>query len=188
MKTILMLLSFTFSFAANAQQASIPAIHKGTKLNYVVFANGDEVPMTVTLDSVSANYVKLGWNIGGYGSGGWVMKQPSLEKGNRNAWEQPGVGMDTELPDDQVVLLLSRASWAALQAQKKAEIDQQVFTVGTPASGHEFALGGKSVDALFIQNQTSGSKMWFLKQAELPVLLKIQGNAAGYDLELRSIE
>jgi hypothetical protein len=188
MNRFLLVLALVFSMAANAQQAAVPTIQKGSKLNYIVYANGDEVPLTVTLDSITTDFVKLGWSIGGYGSGGWIMKKPSLDKGNRNAWEQPGLGMDTELPDDQVVLLLSRASWASLQAEKKAEIDQQVFSVAAPAAGQEFVLDGKQVDALFIQNQTSGSKMWFLRQADLPVLLKIQGNTAGYDLELRSIE
>ena len=188
MSRILLVLSFAFSIAANAQQAGIPSIQKGTKLNYIVYANGEEVPLTVTMDSIATDFVKLGWSIAGYGSGGWIMKKPSLDKGNRNAWEQPGLGMDTELPDDQVVLLLSRATWTSLQADKKAEIDQQVFSVPAPAAGQEFVLEGKPVDALFIQNQTSGSKMWFLKQPDLPVLLKIQGNTVGYDLELRSIE
>ena len=188
MKRFFLVLCLAFSIAANAQQAALPALQKGSKLNYIVFANGEEVPLTVILDSISTDFVRLEWTIGGYGSGGWIMKKPSLDKGNRNAWEQPGLGMDTELPDDQVVLLLSRATWGALQSQKKAEIDQQVFTVAAPASGEEFALAGKAVDALFIQNQTGGAKMWFLKQPELPVLLKIQGNPAGYDLELRSIE
>jgi hypothetical protein len=188
MKKLFCLIFLSSGFAVNAQQATLPTIHQGSKLNYIVYTNGDEIPLTVTLDSVSTEYVKLGWIVGGYGSGGWIMKKPSLEKGTRNAWEQPAVGVDTELSDDQVMLLLSKASWAALQSEKKAEIDQQVFTVSTPDSGEEFAMDGKPVDALFIQNQTSGAKMWFLKQAALPVLLKIQGNPAGYDFELRSVE
>jgi hypothetical protein len=188
MKKLLCLFLISSSFAVNAQVATVPAIHQGSRLNYIVYTNGDEVPLTVTFDSVSTDYLKLGWMVEGFGAGGWIMKKPSLDKGNRNAWEQPAAGMDTELPDDQVMLVLSKASWAALQSEKKAEIDQQVFTVATPVSGQEFAIDGKPVDALFIQNETSGAKMWFLKQAALPVLLKIQGNPAGYDFELRSVE
>jgi len=106
----------------------------------------------------------------------------------RNAWEQPGLGMDTELRDNEIILLLSRATWASIQSEKKAEIDQQVFNLVKPASDQKLLIGGKSVDALFIQNPTSGAKMWVLNQPDLPMLLKIQGNAAGYDIELRSVE
>src|ERR671912_2702554 len=103
MKKFLGILFLAASFVASAQQNATPSIHQGSKLNYVVYANGEEVPLTVTLDSITPDYVKLGWSISGYGSGGWIMKKPSLDKANRNAWEQPGLGMDTELPDDQVV-------------------------------------------------------------------------------------
>jgi len=188
MKKFLFLLFIGACMSAKAQQPGLPAIQKGSKLNYIVYVNGDEVPLSVTLDSITTNYVKFGWTITGYGSGGWIMKKPSLDKGNRNAWEQPGLGMDTELRDNEVILLLSRASWASIKTQKKAEIDQQVFNVATPESGEKLSINGKAVDALFIQNPTSGAKMWILNQPELPILLKIQGNAAGYDIELKSVE
>lgn len=188
MKKFLVIVMLAAGLGANAQQAAIPTVKQGSTLNYIVYANGQEVPLTVTVDSMATDYVKLGWNISGYGTGGWIMKKPSLDKGNRNAWEQPGLGMDTELPDDQVVLTLSRATWAALNGEKKAEIDQQVFNTAQQEPGKEFQMDGKPVDALFIQTANGSSKMWYLNQPTFPVLLKIQGNPAGYDLELRSIE
>jgi len=188
MKRLVLIVVMFTSFGAFAQQAASPSIKQGSTLNYVVYANGSEVPLTVTVDSVATDYVKLGWRISGYGSGGWIMKKPSLENGNRNAWEQPGLGMDTELPDDQVVLLLSKASWAALNKDNKAEIDQQVYKTSAQEQGKELSIDGKQVDALFIQTEAGDSKMWYLNQPGFPVLLKIQGNRAGYDLELRSIE
>src|SRR6476469_6606954 len=120
MKRIVLIFLLIATVGVKAQQAASPLVRQGSTLNYVVYANGDEVPLTVTVDSVAEDYVKLGWRIAGYGSGGWIMKKASLENGSRNAWEQPGLGMDTELPDDQVVLLLSKASWAALNKDKKA--------------------------------------------------------------------
>jgi len=188
MKKFLFILLIGAGIGVKAQQTGLPAIQKGSTLNYIVYANGKEVPLTVTLDSITANYIKLGWSIAGYGSGGWIMKKPSLDKGNRNAWEQPGLGMDTELRDNEVILLLSRASWASIHTEKKAEIDQQVFNLAKPASDQKLLINGKSVDALFIQNPTSGAKMWILNQPDLPILLKTQGNSAGYDIELRSVE
>jgi hypothetical protein len=188
MKKFLFLLFIVGCMSVKAQQNGLSAIQKGSKLNYIVYVNGDEVPLSVTLDSITTNYVKFGWSIAGYGSGGWIMKKPSLDKGNRNALEQPGLGMDTELRDNEVILLLSRATWASIQSEKKAEIDQQVFNLAKPASDQKLLINGKAVDALFVQNPTSGAKMWILNQPELPILLKIQGNAAGYDIELRSVE
>src|SRR6478752_4232483 len=188
MKKFLFLLFITACMSAKSQQTGIPAIQKGSKLNYIVYVNGEEVPLTVSLDSITTNYVRFGWSIAGYGSGGWIMKKPSLDKGNRNAWEQPGLGMDTELRDNEIILLLSRATWASIQSEKKAEIEQQVFNLAKPAPDQKLSIGGKSVDALFIQNPTSGAKMWVLNQPDLPILLKIQGNAAGYDIELKSVE
>jgi hypothetical protein len=83
---------------------------------------------------------------------------------------------------------LSRASWASLAKEKKAEIDQQVYNTATQEAGKEFLMDGKQVDALFIQTVNGTSKMWYLNQPDFPILLKIEGNSSGYDLELRSVE
>lgn len=185
------LLTIVFALAilsAHAQKAGFPALKQGSKLTYLVNANGQEIPLVISFDSVTTDYVKLGWDIQGLGSGGWVMKKPSLESAKRWYWDQPMSGMDADIADDQAVLYLSKANWTALQKDKKIEIDQQQLSVATATADQQLKLNGASVDAILLQNESGSTKVWVLNNPTSPILLKIQGNMSGPDLEIRSAE
>lgn len=173
---------------AFAQEKYVPVIKQGTALHYTVFANGQNISCVFSLDSVTANCVKVGWNIDGLGTGSWLMKNKSLDNGDRGYWSQPSPGMLEELPDDQTVLLFSKAQWASLQKDKKLHFDQQDYTLKTPSEQQQVQLSGKPVDALYLENQNGSTKIWVLNNASFPVLLKIEGNTAGPDIAISSME
>jgi len=58
------------SFSAFAQDKLNPVIKQGSKLAYVVHTQGQNYDFFVSIDSASVDYLKLGWEISGVGSGG----------------------------------------------------------------------------------------------------------------------
>lgn len=188
MKQVYLIIACLFSLAVSAQDKYVPVIQKGSKLNYVVHANGQEMPLMIAVDSSAADYVKLSWDLPGLGKGGWIMKKASLENAKRGWWDQPMTDMDMEIADDQNVLYFSRANWASLMQDKKAEFDRQIYSIQAASADQQLKLDGKTVDALLLQNQSGDSRIWLLNNANAPIILKIEGNSAGPDLEIRSVE
>lgn len=188
MKKIIYGLCLFVTVHAVAQDKYVPAIKQGTALHYAAIVNGQNYPCTFSFDSVATDYIRIGWNIEGLGSGSWVMKKKSLDSGTRGYWNQPNPGAQEEVGDDQTVLLFSRAQWDALQKDKKINFDQQTYTVKAPSEKQQFQISGKTVDAVYLENQNSTTHIWILNNAAFPVLLKIEGNTQGADLVLNSVE
>jgi len=171
-----------------AQEKFAPAIKQGSILHYTIFADGQPITSTFSLDSVTADYIKVGWSIDQLGNGSWIMKNKSINNAVRGYWSQPTSGVQEELPDDQIVLLLSKTQWASLQKDNKLEFDQQSFTVKQPNNEQLLQLAGKNVDAFFLENPSGTTRIWVLNNAALPILLKIEGNTMGPDISLSSME
>jgi hypothetical protein len=169
-----------------AQENFRPALKQGTKIKYVVYSNGQDVPLIISLDSLTPSYIKLGWDIEGYGAGAWVMGTKSIESAAMGYWANPSPGSEEKVPDDQQVLIFSKAMWNALQTNKKMEYDQQTFSIKEPTEAQRLKLAGKNVDAILVES-ASGIKMWILNDAAMPVLLKIEGNTKGPDLMVTEI-
>jgi len=136
---------------------------------------------------VSATYVKMGWNIEGVGSGGWIMKKNSLENATHGFWDQPIAGSDVDLSDDQSVLILSKAQWQSLQKEKKIALDDQSFGVKMPTEQQLQKLNGKVLDVVMLE-AGNGYRIWVLNNASFPMILKIQGNPRDIDLDLQAID
>jgi len=188
MKNFALALSLFVAAASFGQDKYSPVIKQGTKLNFSALVNGQNFPCVFSLDSLSANYVKVGWMVEGFGSGGWVMKSKSLESGNRGFWSQPNPGTVEDLADDQVAILFSKAQWDMLQKDKKINFDQQTYTVKTPTDQQQLKISGKTVDAYYLESANGSTHIWILNNATTPLLLKIEGNTLGADLTLNSVE
>jgi hypothetical protein len=188
MKKIIFGLSLLVAASAFAQDKYSPVLKQGTKLNYSAMVNGQNFACVFSLDSMAAGYVKIGWSVDGFGSGGWVMKSKSLESGNRGMWGQPNPGITEDLADDQVVMLFSKAQWDMLQKDKKINFDQQTYTVKTPTDQQQLKISGKAVDAYYLESANGSTHIWILNNAAIPLLLKIEGNTLGADLTLNSVE
>ena len=188
MKKIILGLCLLVALSSMAQEKYAPVIKQGSKLRYSAVLNGQTFPCTFSLDSVTATYAKVGWDVEGFGSGTWVMKSKSLESGVKGYWSQPTPGTQEELPDDQTAILFSKAQWDMLQKEKKLNFDQQTFTVKTPSEQQQIKLSGKPVDAFFLENPNGSTRIWVLNNAAFPILLKIEGNSLGADLTMNSVE
>jgi len=191
MKTITWIFALILiTFSSLAQDKYSPVIKQGTKLHYFALTpDGQSVPFIASFDSVAADYIRIGWNIEGLGTGSWVMKKASLDNGVNGFWAQPMPDNAQELPDDQTVLLFSKAQWQSLQKNQKADFDQTTYTVKQASEQQQLKVSGKVVDVLFLESSTGNTHIWLLNNPAFPVILKIAGNTGGHvDLELLSIE
>ena len=75
MKNIFLAVSTLLSLSAVSQDKLNPAVKQGTKFTYIVHTGGQDYNFSTSLDSVSANYLKMGWNIEGLGSGALSMER-----------------------------------------------------------------------------------------------------------------
>lgn len=187
MKKLLFVLCLMNAAAAVAQEKVNPVIQKGSKFSYTLYTNGQAIPFSAMVDSLSNDYVKIGWNIEGMGTGGWVMKKQSLENATHGYWNQPTPATDEVLADDITVLILSKAQWAALQQDKKFVYNDLTFTV---KAGEQTGLkaGGKTFDAILAEGNEGKTRLWILNNPAFPALMKVEGNGHGVDLELSNIE
>ncbi len=92
MKKITLGLCLLVAASSWAQDKYAPVIKQGTKLVYSAYVNSQTFPCTFSLDSVGAGYLKVGWNVEGFGTGSWIMKNKSLESGLKGFWGQPNPG------------------------------------------------------------------------------------------------
>ena len=187
MKNIFLAISALLSLSAISQEKLNPSVKQGTKFTYIIHTGGQDYNFSTSLDSVSANYIKMGWNIEGLGSGGWIMKKNSLENATHGFWDQPVAGSDVDLADDQAVLMLSKAQWQSLQKQKKFTLDDQNFIVKTPTEQQLQKLNGKVLDLVLLEAD-NGYRIWILNNASFPMIFKIEGNPRDIDLDLQSID
>lgn len=188
MKKIVLGICLLLAGSAWAQDKYVPTIKQGTKLGYAAYTNGQTFTLSFSFDSVATGYLKVSWNVDGFGNGSWVMKSKSLESAVKGFWDQPSPGTEQVLPDDHVVLIFSKAQWDQLQKDKKIDFDNQTFTVKTPTEQQQLKIAGKPVDAFFAENANSSTRIWILNNPAFPVMLKIEGNALGADLTISSVE
>lgn len=188
MKKMLLALFVLSSLFGLAQEKVSPEIKKGTKLQYLALANGQEIPLIVSIDSLHPEFVRMKWTIEGYGDGSWSMKKKSLESGKRGAWEEPQTGIDTEMAEDQTVLLFSKASWDQMKNNQPVLFDDHSFTVKQPNEQQLIKMNGKQVDAILLENEGGSSRIWILNNPSFPAILKVEGNIHGVDLVIQNIE
>jgi hypothetical protein len=168
-------------------QALKPELKKGTNLNYAVIDDGQESQISITVDSMTNDFIRLAWNIDGFGNGRWVMRKSSLDKAERGYWDQLMPNADVDIPEGQSIVIFSKAQWASLQKDKKINFDQQTFTVKKAAGPQLLKVNGKEVDAIYLEGENGSTKLWIANNPKAPFLLKIEGNTMGPDVELRSI-
>ena len=187
MRKILFALLLTSSFAGLAQDKLNPPIKKGSKFSYALFTGGQTIPFSASIDSLGKEYVKIGWNIDGIGTGGWVMKKKSLETASKGYWNQPNPDSDEVLADDMTVMILSKAQWNSLQQNKKFDYNESSFALKADGAT-PLKVNGKTVDAIQVETAGGNTKLWVLNNPDFPVLLKVEGNSHGVDLEVSNIE
>ena len=171
-----------------SQDKALPEIKKGVTLTYQVSVNGQNFPIQMKLDSLSADYSRFTWSMQD-GSGGTVINtKASLDNAVHGYWGELHQGEDQTMPADQSILILSKALWSAIQKDKKFRFDEQDYVVKEQPSNAVFKINDKAVNVLYAETTTGSSRVWFLNNPSLPLLLKIEGNPMGVDVSLQGVQ
>ncbi len=51
-----------------------------------------------------------------------------------------------------------------------------------------YKLNGKDIEVIYLENEDATSKLLILNNSSFPAIVKISGNKAGADAELKSVE
>ncbi len=184
---MLKILSFLLLFSAVSYSQSATEIRQGTTLLYIVYTDGDELSLSLVVDSVSASYLRFAWTIDGYGSGKWIMTKNSLENATRGYWEEPMAGTEQQLGDDHNVLLFSKAQMNSVKSNKSVTYEGEAYTVKPVPADQKFELERTEINTLYMENANGSAKIWVLDNADFPAIVKFIGNPTGIDIQLASI-
>jgi hypothetical protein len=187
MKAFLLFAAIILSVAGFSQSKYLPEVKSGTKMQYLANVNGQEIPVGFKIDSMTSDYLKVGWSVEGYGEGAWIMNKKSLQSGTGGVGENPEPGVEQVIPDDKIQLILSKDQWAALAKDKKVKHNGVDYNVVPAAGDNEFKLGDKVVDVIYLETADKSGKMWVMNNAAFPLLIKSLGNITGPDLTLLSL-
>ena len=171
-----------------AQEKVLPEIKKGVTLSYQVSVNGQVLPIQMKVDSVSADYTRFGWSMQDGAAGNVINTKSSLDNAVHGYWGELHAGEDQTMPADQSILILSKGLWSAIQKDKKFRFDDQDYVVKEQPADGIFTLKDKPVNVVYAESSNGATKVWFLNNASIPLLLKIKGNPMGIDVSLLSID
>jgi len=171
-----------------SQDKTLLEIRKGATLTYQVSVNGQSFPIQMKVDSISSDYSRFSWSMQDGNGGAVINTKASLDNAIRGYWGELRPGEDQTMPSDQIILLLSKALWSAIQKDKKFKFDEQEFVVKEQPSASVFKINDKAVNAVYAESASGGIRVWFLNNPAAPLLLKIEGNPLGVDVYLQSVQ
>jgi len=189
MKNVIIAFYLLISSTVLSQAKHSPLIKQGSKLNYLIaIPDGNSFPLTIILDSVSSQYMKWGWVMSDGNKGSWIAKKNSLENANQGWWSDLEPNSEIALTDNQMVGMFSKALWNAIQKDKKVTFDMLEYNVKSPSEQQRFKMAEKEINIVFLEGSNSTSKIWILNNPSFPLIVKIEGNPAGPDIALQSVE
>jgi len=171
-----------------AQDKVSPTIKKGTTLTYLVSVNGQSFPIQMRVDSISSDYARFNWSMSDGSSGTAINTKASLDNAVHGFWGELHSGEDQTMPADQSILILSKALWSSIQKDKKFRFDEQDYVIKEQPTASVFKINDKPVNALYAESSNGSVRLWFLNNPSIPILLKIEGNPLGVDVNLQSVE
>ena len=144
--------------------------------------------MTLKIADVNEETINLEWSINQLGNGRFIMQTEALKEGTNFYWGQPEAGADTKLDGNETLATFSTKFYTDLMENGKATYDAILFFKKDVPKDTVYKLNGKDIDQVYVESEDGKVKVWFLKDANVPVILKMVGNASGMDLLLESIE
>ena len=180
------LLSFCISIV-QAQLQQIP-IKQGLVLEYTVFPMGQVFPCTITLDTTATGNLSIAWKNESGRGGKYFVTRSALDSGTTAFWGPPNYDQEITLDADQTMLVLSRKQWKELQANGRVNFDGQFYARQGAIGDNQLLIDGKPADAIFLQSESGETRIWVLNNATLPLLLKVDKNPFGVDLQIERVK
>jgi hypothetical protein len=171
----------------NAQVQQIQ-VKQGLELEYTIFPMGQVFPCTLKLDTLSTGALSISWkNVNGSG-GKYFVTRSALDSGTVAFWGPPNYGQEVTLDSDQTMLVFSRKQWNELHKNGRVDFDGTMYSRKEISGNNQVLMDGKPVDAIFLQSESSDARIWLLNNAELPILLKVEKNPFGVDLQIERVK
>lgn len=170
-KIFLSLLCLGLTLSLFAQKV-LPEIKDGTKMNAVVYAQGQELPLGLSVKATK-NAVTLAWSVEGYGDGEFLMSEKGLESGTALFLTQPGLGT-TKLSDSETYGLISKTAFKSLVDTKGFTYNGIKFKAKTTGA-KPMNIGGKEVDVTHIASEDGKIELWILNNPNFPFILQTAG-------------
>ena len=188
-RIILVFTTVMLSLAGFSQSAKTnPELKPGLALEYEILAQGQSIPLIMKIASINDAELIFDYDMSnGAVVGKFVNTKGNLEKGVSLNWDQPVPGEERRLDDSQTLGMVSRTFLKSLKDQKKGQYDGMEFALKPVPAGKEINIGGKDYDVTYAETQDGGTRMWILNNDLYPVLLKIEGTAAGIDMIIKDI-
>lgn len=180
MKSIVVLsLSLLIAGGSYSQQKTF-VIQQGSFLDYMVYTPNGEVPVSALLSKVSEEEVRFDWRMGLL-AGIFRTAQASLDSARHGYWNEPIDGQDLTMDNNRCLLQLSKACWQDIQQNRPMAFGSGRYTVVKRSI--PFQAGVHTIDCLYLESET-GSYLWVANNEKLPMILKIENNPDGVNIEL----
>jgi hypothetical protein len=181
------ILSLLFLIIVPLTAQEKPTIVTNTKLQYAVNVQGRTFPIFFRIDSLSATCLVLSWSYEDGRSGRFITTKLSIDSATLGYYNPPIDAEEVILPGNQALLCVSKLVFSNLQKNGKAVFDGANVVLKPSNANNAFKLQNKFIDALYLESE-SGAKIWILNNATAPIIVKIENNPAGVDVELTGIE
>jgi hypothetical protein len=174
-------------FYLQAQLQQIP-VKQGLTLEYTVFPMGTVFPCTLTLDTLSDGALSIGWKNEAGRGGKYIVTRTALDSGAFSFWGPPQYDQEIKLDQDQIMLLISKKQWNELQKNARVDFDGQMYIRKEATGENQLMMDGKPADAIYMQSENGKTRIWVLNNPALPLLLKVEGNPFGVDLQIERVK
>lgn len=171
-KIALLLFCLTFVLTSFAQKLT-PEIKQGTVLLATAMVNGQEFPLTLTVNKVADPFT-LGWSVQGYGDGAFEMASTALENGNSFfVSSQPALGA-TKLGANETFGIISKSAYKGLIEAKTFTYGGLKFKIKTPETS-PVKMGDKELDVTHVVSEDGKIELWILNNASFPLIIQSSG-------------
>jgi hypothetical protein len=185
MKKLALIILTTVLGTAVYAQTYVPQIKGNSVLNYTYTLEGQDLPMTLTFNSLG-DPIKVDWSIDGIGSGNYEMSPEALASGKGMVNTTPLPDQLTKLPKYQTIACISKEAYADMIKNSSFEFDDLKFSVTKDTSG-DIKLNNKALDVYHAIATNGKGELWILNNPNFPLICKTKDNA-GADLNLVSIK
>jgi hypothetical protein len=171
----------------NAQVQQIQP-KQGLELEYTIYPMGQVFPTTLTLDTLSTGALSISWKNSSGAGGKYIVTRAALDSGTTAFWGPPNYGQEVTLDSDQTMLVFSKKQWNELHKNGRVDFDGTMYARKEMSDNNQVLMDGKPADAIFLQSESSEARLWLLNNAALPLLLKVEKNPFGVDLQIERVK
>lgn len=156
-------------------------IQQGTTVDYVVHLPARDVPFSAVVSVASGQETRFDW-IMGTETGRFRMEKVSLDSARYGYWNEPIGGQDVTLDNSQTLLQLSKACWNDIQLNRPVVFGSARYTVKKRSTPYK--AGDRLLDCVYLESESGDCFLWVANNEKLPMILRIEGNPDGVNVEL----